>query len=667
MSNLIEVKGIGKAMEAKLLLEGINSIRSLVETLPHKYVKKHISDFSFAKITEEITLAGIIHSECKVFYIRRRLTKLSFQIKVENVIFAVSIFNREFMRNTLVKGVQIVITGKFLHNFQQFVASEIVLKNRYEEGIIPIYRLKNLSSHQFHKLVLSSLAIYLEQVQENIPEKFIRRHALVKRQELFTIVHQPKNDEDVTKASNRIKYEEFLLFALKIAALKKINQRIVKMPKKYSIDKVKAFIKTLPYELTEDQKSATNEIFRDFLAKKPMNRLLQGDVGSGKTICAMIASLAVASGNEQVAFMAPTEILAFQHYQTFAHLLKDQNVNIAFLSSNVTGSERERILHELQTGDISIIIGTHALIQENLIFNKLGFIIIDEQHRFGVGQRKILREKGITPDVLFMSATPIPRTLAITMFGDMDISSIRTIPTGRKKILTKVQDYEMMDKIYERTILELEQAHQAYFIVPLIDENDKTSLLSAKEFHHEIQNFIPKEYKVGLLHGKMKGEEKAKVLDDFYNNKIAVLVSTTVVEVGLNVPNATVMVVMNATRFGLSQLHQLRGRVGRDKDQAYCFFVTDEVLEGYDKLGILEKTTDGFEISEADLKMRGPGEVFGEEQTGIPKFVMANIVTDQDLLEQAIADAKEIIRANDNESRKLISRIITSIESYNLD
>jgi len=667
LSDLIEVKGIGKAMEAKLLLEGINSIKTLVETLPSKYEKKHISEFSDAKIAEEITLSGFIYSEAKVFYIRKRLTKLSFQINVQNVIFAVSIFNREFLLHTLTKDAQIVITGKFLHNFQQFVASEIVLKNRFEEGIIPIYRLNNLSSHQFHKLVINSLATYLDHIQENIPDMLLKKHSLVGRCELFSIVHQPKTDQDVYIASKRIKYEEFLPFALKIAVLKKISQRIVKTPKKYSIDKVKTFIKTLPYELTDDQKQATNEIFRDFLAKKPMNRLLQGDVGSGKTICAMIASLAVASANEQVAFMAPTEILAFQHYQTFSRMLKAQELNIAFLSSNVTGSDRAKIMHDLHVGIIQIIIGTHALIQEDLSFNKLGFVIIDEQHRFGVGQRKILREKGITPDVLFMSATPIPRTLAITMFGDMDISSIKTIPAGRKQILTKVLDYEMMEKVYQRTITELEKGHQAYFIVPLIDESDKSSLISAKEFFQEIQNHLPKLYKIGLLHGKMKSEEKAEVLNAFYHNKLSVLVSTTVVEVGLNVPNATIMVVMNASRFGLSQLHQLRGRVGRDKDQAYCYFVTDDALEGFDKLEILEKTTDGFEISEADLRMRGPGEVFGEEQTGIPRFIMANIVVDQELLEQAIDDAQEIILSNDNTSRKLVNQIIPSIDSYNLN
>ncbi len=667
MSDLIEVKGIGKAMEAKLLLEGINSIKTLVETLPIKYDTKYISEFSEAKITEEITLAGMIHTEAKVFYIRKRLTKLSFQFNVQNVIFTVSIFNREFMRSLLKKDAQIVVTGKFLHNYQQFVASEIVLRSRFVEGIIPIYRLKNLSSHQFHKLVLNSLDTYVEQIQENLPEQLLKKYELVGRRELFSIVHQPKTDQDVIKASQRIKYEEFLLFALKIAALKKMSQRIVKTPKKYSIDKVKTFINTLPYELTDDQKQATNEIFRDLLAKKPMNRLLQGDVGSGKTICAMIASLAVASANEQIAFMAPTEILAFQHYQTFSRLLKAQDLNIAFLSSNVTGSEREKVMHDLHTGNIQIIIGTHALIQEDISFQKLGFVIIDEQHRFGVGQRKILREKGITPDVLFMSATPIPRTLAITMFGDMDISSIKTIPSGRKKILTKVLDYELMDKVYQRTITELDKGHQAYFIVPLIDESDKSSLLSAKEFYQEIQTHLPKHYKVGLLHGKMKGEEKANILNAFYTNKISALVSTTVVEVGLNVPNATVMVVMNASRFGLSQLHQLRGRVGRDKDQAYCFFVIDDALEGFDKLEILEKTTDGFEISEADLRMRGPGEVFGEEQTGIPRFIMANIVTDQELLEKAIDDAKEVILSNDNASRKLVNQIIPSIDSYNLN
>jgi len=667
LSDLLEVKGIGKALETKLAHEGIRSVKDLVETLPAKYEKKRIFSWDEVALQKDVTLSGTVAADATVFFIRRRLSKLTFSIKVEHVAFSVVIFNREFMKNTLLKGAEVVITGKFLHNFHNFVASEIVTKSRFQEGIVPIYNIEGLSSRQFHRLVLSALPGYIGQIEENLPDGLLQRHNLIGRKALFRVVHRPKDDNDVQLASKRIKYEEFLLFALRLAALKRFSDRIVKEPKHYDIERVRAFIGSLPFELTKDQKQATNEIFRDFLGKKPMNRLLQGDVGSGKTICAMIAALAVCSAGEQTAYMAPTEILAYQHYLTFSRMLASENVKIAFLSSGIIGSAREAIYADLASGRIQIIIGTHALIQEELVFHKLGFVVIDEQHRFGVTQRKIIREKGITPDVLFMSATPIPRTLAITMFADMDISSIKTIPSGRKSILSRVIGYEDMDKVYSRTASELEQGHQAYFIVPLIDENANSSLLSVKEFYQEISGNLDKKHHVGLLHGRLKAAEKAAQLEAFYANRTQVLVSTTVVEVGLDVPNATIITIMNATRFGLSQLHQLRGRVGRDRDQAYCFFVTDDTLEGFDKLEILEKTTDGFEISEADLRMRGPGEVFGEEQTGLPRFAMANIILDQDILVAAIGDSANVLASAEPVCRKLVAEVNRKIDAYNLD
>jgi len=377
--------------------------------------------------------------------------------------------------------------------------------------------------------------------------------------------------------------------------------------------------------------------------------------------------LAVISGGEQVALMAPTELLARQNFQTFSEWLTPFGVKTAFLSASVKGWERERILAGLVNGTIDLVVGTHSLIQEPIQFRHLGFAIIDEQHRFGVRQRKILREKGLTPDMLFLSATPIPRTLAIAIFGDMDVSSIRTMPAGRKKTLTKVTDYSNYDSVLEQMKIQLDLGHQAYVIVPLIQESERSDFADVPAVVEDLKAKLPRTYPVAGLHGKMAAEEKTRILDDFSSGKTAVLVSTTVVEVGLNVPNATFMLILDAERFGLSQLHQLRGRVGRNAEQAYCFLVTDAILNGENRFAILEETTDGFAISEEDLRQRGPGEVFGEEQTGIPKFRMANPIADQELLQVAFADAESLFSTEDASSLALVRKTFLAIEETNLD
>ncbi len=667
MSDLLEIKGIGKALETRLHEENIRSIGDLVETFPVRYVFHSIDDIADARLDTFLTLSGEVETAANVFYIRRRLTKLVFDFVSGSMHFSVAIFNREFLKNTINKGDKLVISGKFIQDFRHFTASDIVKEARFKTGIIPEYDIGTLSSHQLHKLILQALTVYQDKLREQLPEYLIERHMLPKRKEFIGIVHQPLSMEDVKKAQKRIKYEELLGFALQIEAIRKLGKRVVKKPKVYDIEVIRDFIHRLPFELTHDQKEATNQIFRDFKRKQPMNRLLQGDVGSGKTILVVIAALAVFSAGSQTAFMAPTEILAYQHYQTFRHYLGQEGVEVAYLSRNVTKNERQAIIEGLKAGKIDVIIGTHALIQDDLFFHDLGFVVIDEQHRFGVRQRRILRKKGITPDVLFMSATPIPRTLAITLFKDMDISSIHTLPEGRKKIVTEIIGYEEMSLAYEKTRNEIASGKQAYFILPLIHENDRTKLLSVEEFVKQASVALGEQAIIGVLHGKMSAIEKVTTLEAFRDKRINVLVSTTVVEVGMNVPDATVMVVLNANHFGLSQLHQLRGRVGRSSFQAHCYLVVDDLSANRDKLEILEKSNDGFVISEVDLEQRGPGEVFGEEQTGIPRFRMANIVLDRELLELAMEDAGEIMANTDIASQVLTRKAFASIDAYNLD
>jgi len=667
MGELQKIKGIGTAMEAKLYAGGIHTIRELVGWFPTRYETHKIQAFAEASLKQDLVLSAVVTKKASVAYLRKRLTKLSLEVLVGDHPCKIAIFNREFLRASLVEGAELVITGRFEVNFNQFLVTDIQLKKNYQEGIIPIYHFPSVGDGLFAKLVREGLSLIQRDLLDDIPSFLRQKNQMTDLFGFFRAAHRPETEADILSVSRRIKYDELLRFALRVVCLKRENGNGWTEPKKYEIEPVRKFIASLPFALTDDQKTATNEIFRDFKKPNQMNRLLQGDVGSGKTIVAAIAALAVITGHEQVALMAPTEILAYQDYETFKNLLSPFGVRIGFLSSSVKGKERQEVLDDLFYGRLDLIAGTHSLIRETIQFRKLGFVIIDEQHRFGVRQRRTLREKGFTPAMLFLSATPIPRTLAISIFGDMDVSSIRTMPTGRKQIQTDIHDFSAFDEVVDQVIRELDSGHQAYFIVPLIEENELAEFTDVSAVLADLSKKIPARYKVAGLHGKMPADEKQAVLSRFSQGDIAVLVSTTVVEVGVNVPNATEMVILNCERFGLSQLHQLRGRVGRSEHQAYCHLISDTVLLGNTRFEILEKTTDGFQIAEEDLRQRGPGEVFGEEQTGIPKFRMANLITDQEILNTAFEDAKLLLDSKDEAARKLVRSTILGIEETNLD
>lgn len=666
-SELLNIKGIGEAMLKKLSENHIYSINDVIHYLPSKYEKHQVSSINDMKIGEIMTIKAIISDKPILQYIRKKLTKLTVSVNSEGRDIKVTIFNREFLKSSLEIGKEVVITGKFEVSNKLITASDIVLSKNYVEGIIPIYNLDNISDKVFYKIIKQILDKKPLFYDEPLPSMLVSQRKLLSYNEMLLKAHQPKSDSDIKMVSERIKYEELFRFGLRVSLLKKMNDSLYSKPIKYDLTQVKELINKLPFELTTDQKEVTNDIFRDLKKPHPMIRLLQGDVGSGKTICAIIAAFAVITGGEQVAIMAPTEILAYQHYLYLIDILSTFNVTVDFLSSNIKGEERRRILSDLEKGHTNLIVGTHSLIQDDINYLNLGFIIIDEQHRFGVEQRKMLRLKGYNPDVLLMSATPIPRTLSITIFGDMDISIIQSMPSGRKKINTTVSDLSAIDSAINRVNDELVLRHQAYFIVPVIEGKSTTDLMGVQELYDILKQRIPEEYVIEILHGKLKNDEKTSILTRFYEKKINVLVSTTVVEVGLNAPYATVMTVINAERFGLSQLHQLRGRVGRNNLQSYCFFLSDTVLLGNTRLDILEKTNDGFEISKEDLRQRGPGEVFGSEQTGIPKFKMANIIDDEELLNLAFEDAKQSLFSSDSKMTKLINFVQASIENYHLD
>lgn len=482
-------------------------------------------------------------------------------------------------------------------------------------------------------------------IVESLPSHLRTAYKLLPVSDALEGVHFPIDANHAKQARRRFVYEELLRFQLRIQALRKIRKEQEQgLSIHYDLEKLKKFFLTLPYELTNAQKRVVNEICRDLLEPHRMNRLLQGDVGSGKTVVAAIALYAAVTAGFQGALMAPTEILAEQHGESLDEWLRPLGVEVALLSGSTKTKARRILLEQLKNGEIDILIGTHALIQPDVEFYKLGLVITDEQHRFGVEQRRILRDKGENPDVLFMTATPIPRTLSITAFGEMDVSIIDELPAGRKEIQTNWAKKEQFNQVLSQMTKELAMGRQAYVICPLIEESDKLDVQNAVDVYTQLTTLFGEKYKVGLMHGRLPAEEKDAVMREFSEGQLHVLVSTTVVEVGVNVPNATFMIVYDAERFGLAQLHQLRGRVGRGEHQSYCVLLADPKSEdGKERMISMTETNDGFRLAEKDLELRGPGDFFGKKQSGLPEFKMADLVHDYRALEVARQDAEKLL------------------------
>jgi len=662
---LKQIPGVGKVTLQKLNNLNIKSVEDMLFCFPKKYEINSLDNIDNLVIDKTLTLKVEVICKPKLYYIRKKLTKMLIQVKQNNLIFSVSIFNREFLMNVLNSGIEIVITGKFLKNFNSFSASNMVLFTNFKEGILPVYGLNDITEHRVRTITRNIIENgYL--LSENLPDFIKNKRNLKNINETIKRIHIPQFIDDVNASKIRMAYEEFLMFAIRVETIKKLNQRIITPTKNYDLIRVKELITSLPFELTDDQKSATNEIFLDFKKKTRMNRLLQGDVGSGKTIISIISSFAVVTAKHQVAILAPTLVLAKQHYQTFRKYLDSFNVSVALLTSESSPQEKKEIFKKTRNSEIDILIGTHSLLQESIEFSNLGFVVIDEQQRFGVEQRKAIREKGIHPDILMMSATPIPRTLAISLFENTDVSTIREKPSNRKSVLTKILDFEELELSFKTIETELKKNRQIYVICPLIEASDSRNHVSTDEAYIIIKNRF-KSAKIDILHGKMNDVEKTQVLGKFYRNETQILISTTVVEVGVNIENATAMLIFNANAFGLAQIHQLRGRIGRNDYEAFCYLIIDNLVEDLERLKILEETNDGFAISEYDLALRGPGEVFGNIQSGVPNFRFANIIKDEELRDKAFEDAKQVVISHDALSQRLVTRVLKSIESYNLD
>jgi ATP-dependent DNA helicase RecG len=662
---LKDIQGIGKVTLEKLKDIGIASLEEMLFCFPKKYEIFRLHSHEDLQIDKNLTLKINVIDRPKLVYIRKKLTKLTIQVSLDNLKFTVSIFNREFLKNQINSGDQIVVTGKFLKNYNSFSASNLVLYKNFVEGIFPVYGLNGILDSRIRKIINNILkSEYL--LNEELPEFIIKKNKFDNINLTIKKIHIPKSLEDVDQAKYRLAYEEFLKFGARIELISNLNMRVTRPLKHYDISQVKQLISTLPFELTDDQKAVTNEIFLDFKKKNRMNRLLQGDVGSGKTIVAILCAYAVVTAGYQVAILAPTLVLAKQHYYSFVNILRDSSLKIELLTSETPNFERMRILTETKNHLVDIIIGTHSLLQDDITFKNLGFVVIDEQQRFGVEQRKAIREKGVNPDILMMTATPIPRTLAISLFENTEVSTIRQKPRNRKHIKTEIVDFQGLTKPFKIIEKELEKHRQIYVICPLIETSDTRNYFALEDAFSLIKERF-KSAKINILHGKMSDLEKTSVLDQFYTGQTDILISTTVVEVGVNIENASAMIIFNANAFGLAQIHQLRGRIGRNDFDAYCYLVVDDFIEEIERLKILEQTNDGFLISEYDLAFRGPGEVFGKAQSGVPNFRFANLIKDQEIRDLAFEDAKQLIRSNDTSSQKIVNKVLKTIDSYNLD
>ncbi|OCS91466.1 ATP-dependent DNA helicase RecG [Caryophanon latum] len=650
LTPMTALKGIGKETAQQLADLRIETVYDLMYTFPYRHEDFRLKDLTETPHNERVTVEARIEREASVMFLGKGKSRLQVHIFVGRHLVKAVFFNQAYLKQKLTIGSVVTITGKWDQGRQTINGTHVHFGPKTDQiDFEPVYSLRGtLQQKRFRTFMRQALSEYGHALVDVLPVDARMQYKLVDVRAGLEGIHFPQTAEHAKQARRRFAFEELFLFQLQIQALrKKRRDDEVGKVMKYNNEQLKAFIASLPYELTNAQKRVVNEICRDFLTPYRMNRLLQGDVGSGKTVVAAITLYAAVTAGYQGALMAPTEILAEQHVESLQAWFAPFNVRVALLSGSVKGKTRRELLAELANGDIDILIGTHALIQPDVVFHNLGFVITDEQHRFGVEQRRILRDKGESPDVLFMTATPIPRTLSITAFGEMDVSIIDEMPAGRKPIETHWVKKEQFGAVVQKLENELLQGRQAYAICPLIEESDKLDVQNAVEAYEQLRELFRGRFEVGLMHGRLTPAEKDEVMRDFSEGKLHILVSTTVVEVGVNVPNATFMVVYDAERFGLAQLHQLRGRVGRGEHQSYCVLMADpKTDEGKERMLSMTETNDGFALAQKDLELRGPGDFFGKKQSGLPEFKVADLVHDYRALEVARDYATALVQTD---------------------
>ena len=641
MKELIDIEGVGTKTIELLNKLGINNIDDLLHYYPYRYDILKRSDITNLNDGDKIIIDGVVEGQPTTIFLSSKLKKIIFRINTKTTILNVTIYNKTYLYQELKCGKEVTIIGKYDKIKNTVVASDIRFdKLPMTPKIEPIYYTTSGLSRKSISKFISSVLREDYNVIDYIPDYLSEKYNFMSKKQAVYNVHMPIDILDLKKARQRIKYEELFMYMLKINYLKrKIIQDNTAIERKIDREKIKEFISTLPFELTSDQLIAVDDILTDLESNKRMNRLLQGDVGSGKTIVAFITTYANYLSNFQTALMAPTEILAKQHYDNAKKVFKNTNMKIELLTSSLTNKKKEEIYNKLNNNEIDLIIGTQAIIQDKVNFANLGLVITDEQHRFGVNQRNSFKNKGITPDILSMSATPIPRTYALTIYGDMDVSSIKTKPEGRIPVKTYLKKEKDILEVLNLMKQELDKHHQVYVIAPQIEDNENDNE-TVEKLQEKMTTAFGKLFTIKSVHGKMEPEEKEQVMKEFEKGEVNILISTTVIEVGVNVPNASMIVIFNANMFGLSTLHQLRGRVGRSNIESYCVLIAKQNLE---KLKILEKTNDGFEISEYDFQNRGEGDLFGVRQSGDTGLIMANINRDFKMLVRAKEDAEEFI------------------------
>lgn len=648
---LEDIKGLGPKSILYLNELKIYDIKDLLEYYPYRYNVYKPNNISDAHDDETLLINGLIEPPIKVFFIKRNLNKLSFKLNTEKEIINVSIFNRAFLKKNMIVGKTISVIGKYNKKSNSLVASDIKMVPILKTTIEGVYHLNaNIKRTNFKKIIETAVNNNFF-VSSLVPSYLAEKYNFVSKMSAVREMHFPKSIEALKQAKIFLIYEELFAFMLKMNYLKMSRNNNNEIDSKmFDEKKVNDFILSLPFKLTDDQLKAVEEIKCDFKSTSRMNRLILGDVGSGKTIVAFISLYMNYLAGFQGVLMAPTEILALQHYNNIISTFKNINVNVCLLTSSTKKKDRLLILEDLKSGKCDILIGTHSVLNNEVVFKNIGLVITDEQHRFGVAQRKNLQNKGDMTDVLYLSATPIPRTLALTLFGDMDISQIKTKPANRKQIYTKLYKNNEIKSVLKLMLDEIKNNHQIYVVAPLIeDEEGSSSMENVISLKEKINVAFNGKVPLEVLHGKLSAKEKEQIMNDFKLGIIKILISTTVIEVGVDVKNATMMVVFNAERFGLATLHQLRGRIGRNDLESKCLLVSD-----YDtpRLKILEETNDGFLISEKDFELRGSGDLFGVRQSGDMSFKIANLASDFKILKQCDTDSKEFISNHLNEIKK---------------
>lgn len=645
--------GVGPQKKEYLGELGIYTVQDLLTYFPYRYEDYQVTDLANAPHGAKVTVLGEVYGSLSIRWYGKQKSRLFTRMQVDGVLVSVVWFNQAYLKDRLQPGTKVLVTGKWDRHKLEIIAEKTVLGEKEQQKRIgqlePIYSINShIKMYWLRNLIYQAFVQYGGEIEENLPLELVEKYKLAPRAKAMYKYHFPKNAQEGYIARRRLVYEELFFYELQLMWLRHTTRtEVTGIEHQFDRFKIDEWIGKLPYRLTGAQNRVVEEILQDLEKPIQMNRLVQGDVGSGKTMVAAIALYANYLSGYQGALMVPTEILAEQHTASLRELLEPYGVKVVTLTGNMTARARRETLADIEMGIANIIVGTHALIQDQVVYQKLGLVITDEQHRFGVRQRATLREKGHTPDVLMMTATPIPRTLAITTFGEMDVSTIDEMPAGRQPVSTYWVKKDAFSRVLRFVEKECQAGRQAYVICPLIEESEKLDLQNAQELFEQLTLELAP-LRVGLLHGKMSPAEKEEVMRSFAQNEVQVLVSTTVVEVGVNVPNATVIVIYDADRFGLAQLHQLRGRVGRGGGASTCILVADPKSEtGVERMRIMTETTDGFVISQRDLELRGPGDFLGVKQSGLPDFKVANLEQDLKILEIARQDAMKIVERPD--------------------